>query len=137
MQFSQTHLVKNMELNQEKSITDYVKDMRTLYTHLEKRDKEMETMKANHDREINFMQSKLSGLEENMKIMELNHSNQVTAMKASYREEISSIQNRLSTMDEEMAIMKFDYNNELTTMQANHKKEINYMQNCFIGMEAG
>ena len=98
-----------MELNQEKFVTDYVKDMRTLYTHLEKRDKEMEnlekrdkemeTMKANHDREINSMQNKLLALEENMTIMEFNHSNQVTSMEASYQEEISVIQNKLSTMD--------------------------------------
>jgi len=132
--------------------------MRTLYTYLEKCDKEMEimkikhsnhvtdmksqhakeieTMKANHDKEINFMQSKLSSLEEKMMIMEFNHSNQVTAMEASYQEEIILIQNKLSTMDEEMTIMRFDYNNQLATMQANHKKEINYMQNCFMGMKA-
>jgi len=35
MRFSQTQLVKIMELNQEKIITNYVKDMRTLYTQLE------------------------------------------------------------------------------------------------------
>ena len=38
-------LVKNMELNQENFVTNYVKVMRTSYTHLEKRDKEMEIMK--------------------------------------------------------------------------------------------
>lgn len=62
--------------------------------------KEMETMKANHDKEINSMQSKLLALEENMTIMEFNHSNHMTAMETSYQEEISLIQNILSTMDE-------------------------------------
>jgi len=57
-------LVKNMDINQEKFATDYVKDMRTLYTHMEKRDKEMETMKANHDKEINSMQNKLLTMDE-------------------------------------------------------------------------
>ena len=100
-------LVKNMEINQ----TNYVNEARTLCTHLEKRNKEMEiiqnehakeieAMKTNHDTEISFIQSKLSGLEENMKIMKANHDR-----------EINSMQNKLLTMDEEMTIMIFDHNN--------------------------
>jgi len=46
-----------MELNQEKFVTDYVKDMRTLYTHLEKRDKEMEIMKVKHSDHVTNMQN--------------------------------------------------------------------------------
>lgn len=52
MQFGQTQLGKNMELNQEKIITDYIKDMRTLYTQLEKRDEEMESMKIKHSNHV-------------------------------------------------------------------------------------
>ena len=64
-------LVQNMEINQ----TNYANDVRTLGTHLEKRNREMEimqnqhakeieAMKINHDTEISFMQSNLLGLEE-------------------------------------------------------------------------
>ena len=35
-----TQLVKNMQLSKKKLIGYYAKDMRNLYTHLEKRDKE-------------------------------------------------------------------------------------------------
>jgi len=100
-------LVKNMDINQ----TNYANDVRTLCTHLEKRNREMEimqnqhtkeieAMKINHDTKIYFMQSKLSGLEENMATMKANHDR-----------EINSMQNKLLTMDEEMTIMTFDHNN--------------------------
>ena len=55
-----------MEPNQEKFVTDYVRDMRTLYTHLEKRDKEME---ASYQKEISLIQNKLSTMDEEMTIM--------------------------------------------------------------------
>jgi len=121
-------LVKNMEINQ----TNYANDVRTLCTHLEKSNREMEimqnqhtkeieAMKINHDTEISFMQSKLSGLEENM-----------TTMKTNHDREINSMQNNLLTMDEEMTIMTFDHNNQLATIQANHKEEINSMQHCLM-----
>ena len=45
-------LVKNVELNQEKFIADYTKDMRTLYTQIEKCDEEIEIMKINHSDHI-------------------------------------------------------------------------------------
>lgn len=48
MQFNQTQLVKVMELNQEILIADYAKDMKTLYTKLEKWDEVIEIMKINH-----------------------------------------------------------------------------------------
>jgi len=103
-------LVKNMEINQ----TNYVNDVRTLCTHLEKRNREMEimqnqhtkeieAMKINHDTKFFFMQSKLSGLDENMATMKSNHDR-----------EINSMQNKLLTMDEEMTIMTFDHNNQLS-----------------------
>jgi len=121
-------LVKNMEINQ----TKYANDVRTLCTHLEKRNREMEimqnqhtkeieAMKINHDTEIGFMQSSLSGLEENM-----------TTMKANHDREINFMQNKLLTMEEEMTIMTFDHKSQLATMQANHKEEINSMQHCLM-----
>jgi len=78
-------------------------------------------MKINHDTKNCFIQSKLSGLEENM-----------TTMKANHDREINSMQRKLLTMDEEMTIMTFDHNNKLATIQANHKEEINSMQHCLI-----
>ena len=124
-------LVKNMESNQ----TSYVNDVRTLCTHLEKRNREMEivqsqhakeieAIKTNHETEIRIMQSKMSGLEENM-----------VTMKADHDREIDSMQNKLLTMDEEMTIMMFDHNNQLATMQANHKEEINSMQHCLMDIK--
>jgi len=124
-------LVKNMERNQ----TNYANDVKTLCTHLEKRNREMEVVqnqhakeieaiKTNHETEIRIMQSKMSGLEESM-----------TTMKADHDREIDSMQNKLLTMDEEMTIMTFDHNNQLATMQANHKEEINSMQHCLMDIK--
>lgn len=106
-------LVKNMEINQ----TNYANDVRTLCTHLEKRNKEMqimqnqhakeiEAMKTNHDTEISFMQSKLSGLEENM-----------TNMQANHKEKINSMQYCLMTIKEKN-------DKVIKDMEENHAREI-------------
>lgn len=124
-------LVKNIESNQ----NNYVNDVKTLCTHLEKRNREMEivqnqrakeieAMKTKYETEIRIMQSKMSGLEENM-----------VTMKADHDREIDSMQNKLLTMDEEMTIMTFDHNNQLATMQANHREEINSMQHCLMNIK--
>jgi len=124
-------LVKNMESNQ----TNYINDVRTLCTHLEKRNREMEivqnqhvkeieAMKTKYETEIRIMQSKISGLEENM-----------VTMKADHDREIDSMQNKLLIMDEEMTIMTFDHNNQLATMQANHEEEINSIQHCLMDIK--
>ena len=46
-------LVKNMEINQ----TNYANDVRTLCTHLEKRNREMEIMQNQHAKEIEAMKT--------------------------------------------------------------------------------
>lgn len=91
-----------MEINQ----TNYANDVRTLCAHLEKRNKEMEimkikhfdhitdmqnqhakeieAMKTNHDTKISFMQSNLSGIEENMTTMKSNHDRKLILCKTSY-----------------------------------------------------
>ena len=43
--------------------------------------KEIEAMKTNHDTKISFMQSKLSGLEENMTTMQENHNKEINSMQ--------------------------------------------------------
>lgn len=124
-------LVKNTESNQ----ANYVNDVRTLCTHLEKRNreievtqnqraKEIEAMKTRYETEIGNMQSKISGLEENM-----------VTIKADHDREIDSMQNKLLTMDKEMTIMTFNHNNQVADMQVNHKEEINFMQRCLMDIK--
>jgi len=93
-------MVKNMEINQEKFVIDYVNDMRTLYTYLQKKDKEMETMKANHDGEINYVQNKLLTMNEEMTIMTFDYSNQLATMQANHKKEINSMKHFLMTIKE-------------------------------------
>ena len=110
-------LVRNMEINQ----TNYVNDVKTLCTHLEKRNreievtqnqhaKEIEAMKTKYETEIRSMQSKMSVLEENMVTMKADH-------------------------DREIDSMTFNHNNQLADMQANHKEEINFMQHCLMDIK--
>jgi len=96
-------LVKNMDINQ----INYANDVRTLCTHLEKCNKEMEIMKIKHSDYITDMQNQ--------------HANEIEAMKTNHDTEISFMQSKLSGLEENM-----------TTMQANHKKEINSMQRCLM-----
>ena len=68
--------------------------------------KEIEAMKINHDTEISFMQSKMSGLEENMMTMQANH-----------KKEINSIQRCLMTMEE-------DHAREISAIRVEHSSQI-------------
>ena len=110
-------LVKNLESNQ----TNLINDVKTLRTHLEKRNreievtqshhaKEIEAIKTNYETEIRIMQSRLSVLEENMVTMKANH-------------------------DREIDSMTFNHNNQLDNMQANHKEEINFMQHYLMDIK--
>jgi len=67
---------------------------------MERRDKEMETMKANHDREINSMQNKLLTMDEEMTIMTFDYNNQLPTMQANHKKEINSMQHYLMTIKE-------------------------------------
>ena len=68
-----------MELNQEKFVTNYVKNMKTLYTHLEKRDKETKIMKIKHSDHVTDMQSQHA---EEMETMKANHDRKRSSMQA-------------------------------------------------------
>ena len=95
-----------MELNQEKTVTDYVKDMRTLYIQLEKHDEEMEIMKIEHSDHIaTVVENCAQNMEDKRKQKE------IETMKDNHGREIDSMQSKLLTMDEEVTIMRFDYNN--------------------------
>jgi len=106
-------LVKNMESNQ----TNLINDVKTLCTHLEKRNREMEivqnqhakeieamktkyeteigNMQANHEEEINSMQHCLMNIkEENVKVikdMEEHHAGQISAIKIEHSRQMDAI----------------------------------------------
>lgn len=92
------------------SQTNYANDVRTLCTHLEKRNKEMEIMKIKHSDYITNMQNQ--------------HAKEIEAMKANHDTKISFMQSKLSGLEETM-----------TTMKANHDTEINSMKNKLLTME--
>ena len=102
--------------------------MRTLYTHLEKRDKEMETMKANHDREINSMQNKLLTMDEEMTIMTFDYNNQLAIMQANHKKEINSMQHCLMTIKEKndkvIKDMEEDHVRQINAIQVEHSSQM-------------
>jgi len=124
-------LVKNMEINQ----TNYANDVRTLCTHLEKRNREMEimqnqhtkeieAMKINHDTEISFMQSKLSGLEEKMTTMQTNHKEEINSMQHC----LMTIKEKDDKMIKDMKANQICLQKKLLTMEEDHAREINAMK---------
>ena len=124
-------LVRNMESNQ----TSLINDVKTLCTHLEKRNRELEVTQNQHAKEIEAMkikyETKIRSMQRKMLVLEEN----MVTMKADHDREIDSMQNKLLTMEEEMTIMTFNHNNQLADMQANHKEEINFMQHYLMDIK--
>lgn len=57
--------MKTMGLNQEKLMAYHAKDMRSMYTKLEKWDEELDIMKVNHFNQVVAMQKHLIIMKEN------------------------------------------------------------------------
>ena len=86
-----------MELNQEKIITDYVKDMRTSYTQLEKRDEEMEVMKIKHSDHVATIVEKCTQKMDDMRIdMQSQHAKEMETMEINHSNHMTTIQNLIA-----------------------------------------
>ena len=93
--------------------------------------KEMEPMNANHGREINSMQRKLSTMDEEMTIMRFNYYNQLPTMQENHKKEINSMQHCLMTIKEkddkvikDMETNQIYLQKKLLTMKEDHTREI-------------
>lgn len=137
MQFIQTQLVKNMELNQEKLIADYANDMRTLYTQLEKCDEQMEIMKIKHSDHVVTVVEKCA---HNMKAMrtdtQSHHEKEMSTIQVKYNTMMEATESghdkERTSMQSYLLVMREKHAKEMETMKANHDREISSMQNCLM-----